>query len=94
MPCPQCRLPRAHVPRLFTGAQRGPGAGPLPSLLTTWSAQAHLIDYSPPGSPVLHYLPEFAQTHVRCVNDAIQPSHPLLPPSPALNLSEHQGLFH
>ena len=46
------------------------------------------------GFPVLHYLPELAQTHVHRVSDAIQPSHPLLPPSPpALNLSEHQGLF-
>ena len=37
---------------------------------------------------------EYAQTHVRRVSDAIQPSHPLSPPSPpALNLSQHQGLF-
>ena len=34
-----------------------------------------------PGTPVLHYLPEFAQTHVHWVNDAIQPSNPLLPSS-------------
>ena len=46
-----------------------------------------------PGFPVL-YLPEFAQTHVHRVSDAIQPSHPLSPPSPlALNLSQHQSLF-
>ena len=46
------------------------------------------------GFPVLHHLPEFAQPHVRWVSDAIQPSHPLFPPSlPALNLSHHQGLF-
>ena len=45
-----------------------------------------------PGFPGLHYLPEFAQTHVHRVNDAIQPSHPLSSPSPpALNLSQHQG---
>ena len=37
---------------------------------------------SPPGLPVLHQLSEFAQTHVRCVSDAIQPSHPLSSPSP------------
>ena len=44
--------------------------------------------------PVLHYLLEFAQTHVHWVDDAIQPSHPLLPCStPALNLFQHQGLF-
>ena len=51
-------------------------------------------DCSTPGFPVLHYLPEFAQTHVHWVHDAIQPSHPLPPPSPpALYLSQHQSLF-
>ena len=51
-------------------------------------------DYRTPGFPVLHYLPEIAQTHVYWVGDAIQPSYPLLPPSlPALNLSQYQGLF-
>ena len=51
------------------------------------------MDCSTPGFPVLHYLLEFAQTHVHWV-DAIQSSHPLSPPSlPALNLSQHQGLF-
>ena len=44
--------------------------------------------------PVLHYLLEFAQTHVPRVSDANQSSHPLLPSSPpALNLSHHQCLF-
>ena len=52
------------------------------------------MDCSMPGFPVLHYLLEFAQTHVYWVNDATQPSHPLSPPSPpAFNLSQHQGLF-
>ena len=52
-------------------------------------------DCNMPGFPVLHYLLEFAQTHVHWVGDAIQPSHPLSPSSPlALNLSQHQGLFH
>ena len=52
------------------------------------------INYSTPGFPVHHQLPKFTQTHVRRVGDAIQPSHPLLSPSlPALNLSQHQGLF-
>ena len=46
-----------------------------------------------PGFPVLHHLPELAQTHVRWVSDAIQPSHPLPPPSPALSPSQYQGLF-
>ena len=53
-----------------------------------------LMNCSTSGFPVLHHLLEFAQTHVHWVSDAIQLSHPLLPPSPlALNLSQHQGLF-
>ena len=51
-------------------------------------------DYSTLGFFVFHYLPEFAQTRVHGVDDAIQPLHPLLPPSHlALSLSQHQGLF-
>ena len=44
-----------------------------------------------PGFPVLHYLPELAQTHAHWVSDAIQPSHPLSSPSPAFNLSQYQS---
>ena len=52
------------------------------------------MDCSTPGFPVYHQLPELAQTHVYWVGDAIQPSHPLSSSSPpALNLSQHQGLF-
>jgi len=52
------------------------------------------MNYSTPGLPVHHQLPEFTQIHVHWVGDAIQPSYPLLSPSPpALNLSQHQGLF-
>ena len=52
------------------------------------------MDCSSPGLPVHHQLPEFTQTHVCWVGDAIQPSHPLSSPSPpALNLSQHQGLL-
>ena len=52
------------------------------------------MNCSTPGLPVHHQLPEFTQTHVHRVGDAIQPSHPLSSPSPpALNLSQHQGLF-
>ena len=52
------------------------------------------MDCSTPGFPVHHQLPEFTLTHVHWVGDAIQPSHPLSSPSPpALNLSQHQGLF-
>ena len=47
-----------------------------------------------PGLPVHHQLPEFTQTHVHWVSDAIQPAHPLSSPSPrAFNLFQHQGLF-
>ena len=50
------------------------------------------MNCSIPGLPVHHHLPESTQTHVHRVDDAIQPSHPLLYPSPpALNLSQHQG---
>ena len=53
------------------------------------------MDCSTPGLPVHHQLPEFTQTYVHGVGDAIQPSHPLLSPSPpAFNLSQHQGLLH
>ena len=52
------------------------------------------MNRSTPGFPVHHQLPESTQTHVHWVGDAIQPSHPLSSPSPpALNLSQHQGLF-
>ena len=51
------------------------------------------MDCSTPGLPVPHQLPEFTQTHVHRVCDAIQPSHPLSSPSPpAFSLSRHQGL--
>ena len=53
-----------------------------------------LMNHSTPGLPVHHQLLESTQTHVHLVGDAIQPSYPLLSPSPpALSLSQHQGLF-
>ena len=52
------------------------------------------MNCSTPGPPVHHQLPEFTQTHVHRVGDAIQPSHPLSSPSPpAPNPSQHQSLF-
>ena len=52
------------------------------------------MDYSTPGSSVLHYLPELAQTHVHWVGDANKPSHPLSSPAPpAFNLSQHHPCF-
>ena len=52
------------------------------------------MDCSTPGSSVLHYFPEFTRTHVHWVSDAIQLSHLLLTASsPAVNLSQYQGVF-
>ena len=52
------------------------------------------MDCSTPGFPVHHHLPEFAQSHVHRVGDAIQPSHPLSPPAPpAFSLFQLRGLF-
>ena len=49
------------------------------------------MNRSTPGLPVHHQLPEFTQTHVHRVGDAIQPSHPRSPPFPASNPSQHQS---
>ena len=68
-------------------------------LLTDYSGQpcptlCNPMDCSTPGLPVHHQLPDFTQTHVPRVGDAIQSSHPLLSPSPpALNLSQPQSLL-
>ena len=63
------------------------------SVAKSYPTLCDLTDCSTPGFPVL-YLLEFAQTHVHWVSDDIQPSHSLsLPSPPALNFSQHQGLF-
>ena len=62
----------------------------------TWSCPTLCdpMDCSMPGLPAHHQLPEFTQTHVHWVSDAIQPSHPLSSPSPpAFYLSQHQVLL-
>ena len=70
----------------------------IPSVQFSWVAQSCLtlcnpMNHSTPGLPVHHQLPEFTQTHVYPVGDAIQPTHPLSSPSPpAPNPSQHQGL--
>ena len=77
-----------------TGCLRVPEGRSCCSVARLCPALCHPRDCSTPGFPVLHCLMEFAQTHVHRVGDAIQPFHPLLPPSPpVLNLSQHQGLF-
>ena len=58
------------------------------------------MDCSTPGSPVLHYLPEFTQTHVHQISDAIQPSHPLLSPlllpsiPPSIRVFSNESTLH
>ena len=61
----------------------------LPSLIRLCNP----MDCSMPGFPVLHYLPEFAQTHVHWLGDAIQPSHPVLPFSSRLPSFLASGSF-
>ena len=85
--CGGCRVERSELPYYF------------PSLCCCSVTKLCLtlcnpMDCSISGFPVLHYLLEFAQTHVHWVSDAMKPSHPLPPSSlPALNLSQHQGFF-
>ena len=77
----QMRRKMKQIIQFSSGAQSCP---------TPWD----LIDCSTPGLPVHHQPSEFTQTHLHCVGDTIQPSHPLSSPSPpAFNLSQHQGLF-
>ena len=65
-----------------------------PRTLQSCPTLCHPMDCSMPGLSVYHQLPEFTQTHVHRVGDAIQPSHPLLSPSPPVpNPSQHQSLF-
>ena len=69
-------------------------SGQFRSVTQSCMILCHPMDCSTPGLPVRHQLPDFTQTHVHWVGDAIQPSHPLLSPfSPAFNLSQNQGLF-
>ena len=69
-------------------------AKPVSSVAQLCATLCDPMDCSMPGFPVHHQVLELAQTFVHQVIDAIQPSHPLLSPSPpAFNLSQHQGLF-
>ena len=74
----------------------GEGQGSLSSIQFSHSAVSDFCDpmnHSTLSLPVHHQLPEFTQTHVHRVRDAIQPSHPLWSPSPpAPNPSQHQSL--
>ena len=64
------------------------------SVTQSWTTLCDPMDFSTPSLPVHHQLPEFTQTHVHWVGDAIQSLHPLSSPSPpTFNLSQHQDLF-
>ena len=66
----------------------------LSSVTQLYPTLCNPMNHSTPGLPVHHQPPEFTQTHAHWVGDAIQPSHPLLSPSPsAPNPSQHQGPF-
>ena len=73
---------------------RMPPARSFSSVAQSCPTLCNPMNRSTPGLPVHHQLPEFTQTHVHRVSDAIQPSHPLSSPSPpAPNPSQHQSLF-
>ena len=76
-----------HVDSIIVSVQFSSVAQSCPTLCDP-------MNRSTPGLPVHHQLPEFTETHVHRVGDAIQPSHPLSSPSrPAPNPSQHQSLF-
>ena len=91
--------PKGNQPWIFIGRTDAGAEAPILSVQFSAAAQScptlcDPMNHSTPGFPVHHQLPESTQTHVHCVSDAIQPSHPLSSPSPpALNPSQHQGLF-
>ena len=86
-PCVLCLLHWQADSLLFSWVQFSPITQSCPTLCKP-------VDCSMPRLLVHHQFPEFTQTHVHWVSDAVQPSHPLLSPSPsAFNFSQHQGLF-
>ena len=94
------------IRRLWTSGLLSPASRWAPHLVWLFSSvQFSLVaqfcptlcdskNCSMPGPPVHHQFPESTQTHIHRVGNALHPSHPLSSPSPpALNLSQHQGLF-
>ena len=90
---PRVTLPK-YKPKLQGIPNKGKDCRCCCSVAQWYPTLSNPMDCSTPGFPVHHQLPEFVQTHVHRVGDAIQPSHLLSSPSPpAFNLSQHQGLF-
>ena len=102
VPVPKGRMGVAHQLALGSphksGERRDRAAKALSVHFSSVQLRPTLCDpmnRSMPGFPVHHQLPEFTQTHVHRVSDAIQPSHPLSSPSPpAPDPSQHQSLFY
>ena len=97
-PCKQPAATIFHMDTCFRGWSQyiliGPSSVQFISVAQSFPTLCNPMNRSMPGLPVHHKLPEFTQTHVHRVSDAIQPSHPLLSPfPPALNPSQHQSLF-
>ena len=89
---------KIHIPPMFIAAlftiTRIWKQPQFSSIIQSCPTLCDPMNCSMPGLPVHHQLPEFTQTHVHWVSDAILPSHPLSSPyPPTLNLSQHQGLF-
>ena len=83
-----------HTGRWPLNQWPSPGSVQLSSVAQSCPTLCDPMNRSTPGLPVHHQLPEFTQTHIHRVHDAIQPSHPRSSPSPpAPNPSQHQSLF-
>ena len=83
-----------HLEEAVWHLPQGTGGYQFSSVTQSCLTLCKPMNCSMPGFPVHHQLPEFTQTHVRWVGNAIQLSHPLSSPSPpAFNLSQYQGLF-
>ena len=79
---------------LMTGMWLDSGSVEFSSVPQSCPTLCDPMNHRTPGLSVHHQLPEFTQTHVHRVTDAIQPSHPLSSPSPpTFNLFQYQGLF-
>ena len=99
---PRDQKPHYLLHNCFFSTNREPGAYRRPifssvqfsSVAQSCPILCDPMNHSTPGLPVHHQLPDFTQTHVHRVSDAIQPSHPLSSPSPPTpNPSQHQSLF-
>ena len=92
---PSCWVKKRFSRKCALDLQQQPhlGAHSVSSVTQSCLTLCDPMDCSMLGFPVHHQFPELAQTHVHRVGDAIQPSHPLLSPSPAFNLSQHQDVF-